>query len=169
MKSIRVRLLAAVMAVLIGTAIAKSQPAADAPPPPPIHDHEFGFGEHMMGFFADYLNLTDAQQTQMKSIMQKEHAAMKPYFQQLHETRAQLRQYEEGTYDEAKVRALATQQAQTSIELTVAQTRVHSELFQVLTPDQQAKMKDVEARHQARMQKHMQAHQGDAPPAAPEQ
>jgi protein CpxP len=133
-----------------------------------MHDREFGFGGHMMGFFADYLNLSDAQQAQMKSIMEKEHPAMKPLFQQVHDARKQLRQYEEGTYDEAKVRALASQQAQAMVELTVAQTRVHNEMFQVLTPDQQAKMKDVEARHEARMQKHMQAHQGDAPPAPEE-
>jgi Spy/CpxP family protein refolding chaperone len=168
MKSIQARLLAAALAVLIGTAIAKSQPA-DAPPPPPMHEHEFGFGGHMMGFFADYLNLTDAQQAQMKSIMQKEHPTMKPLFQQLHQTKQQLRQYEEGAYDETKVRALATQQAQTMVEVTVAQTRIHNELFQVLTPDQQSKMKEYEANHEARMQKHMQQHRGGAPPASPEQ
>jgi len=170
MKSIHIRLLAAALAVMIGSVIAKSQPAADAPPPPPMHDHEFGFGGHMMGFFADYLNLSDAQQAQMKSIMEKEHPTMKPLFQQLHATRQQLRQYEEGTYDEAKVRALAAQQAQAMVELTVAQTRIHNEMFQVLTPDQQSKMKEFEASHEARMQKHMQGHRnGDAPPAPPEE
>jgi len=169
MKSIHARLLAAALAVLIGSAIAKSQPAADAPPPPPMHDHEFGFGEHMMGFFADYLNLSDAQQAQMKAVMQKEHSPLKPLFQQMHKTRQQLRQYEEGTYDEAKVRTVAAQQAQIMVELTVAQTRIHNELFQLLTPNQQSKMKEYEANHEARMQKHMQQHQGDVPPAPPEQ
>jgi Spy/CpxP family protein refolding chaperone len=85
--------------------------------------------------------------------------------QQEHQFHQQMRQYEEGTYDEAKVRALATQQAQTLIELSVQKTRIHNELFQLLTSDQQAKMKEMEARHEARMQKHM----GDAPPAPPEQ
>jgi len=77
----------------------------------------------------------------------------------------QLRQYAEGTYDEAKVRALATQQAQTQVELSVQKTRIHNELYQVLTADQQAKMKEFEAHREARMQKHMQ----DEPTAAPEQ
>jgi protein CpxP len=119
----------------------------------------------MMGFFADYLNLSDAQQSQMKEVMAKEHATLKPLMQQLHQSRQQLRQYEEGAYDEAKVRAAAAQQAQTLTELTVQQTRIHSELFQMLTPDQQAKMKEFEAGHEARMQKHMH----EAPAAAPEQ
>ena len=167
MKSIRFRLLIAAVAVLLGTAISKSQTAADTPPPPPMHGnhHEFGMGEQMLGFFADYLNLSDAQQAQMKSILQKEHPVMKPLFQQSHQIDLQLRQYVQGTYDEAKVRALATQKAQVDAEITVQKTRIHNELFQVLTADQQAKMKEMEARHEARMQKHMH----DAPPAPEEQ
>jgi Spy/CpxP family protein refolding chaperone len=167
MKAIRFRLLIAALAVLLGTAISKSQTAADAPPPPPMHHHghEFGMGEQMLGFFADYLNLSDAQQAQMKAILQKEHPAIKPLFQQSHQIDLQLRQYVQGTYDEAKVRALATQKAQVEAEITVQKTRIHNQLFQVLTADQQAKMKEVEARHEARMQKHMH----DAPPAPPEQ
>jgi Spy/CpxP family protein refolding chaperone len=166
MRSIRFRLMVAALAVLFATAIAHAQtadaPPADAPPPPQrVHAHEFGFGGHMMGFFADYLNLTDAQQAQMKSIMQKEHPTLKPLMQQLHETHAQLKQFEESAYDEAKVRALATQEAQANVELTVQKTRIHNELFQVLTADQQAKMKEFEARRAARMQKHMHS----APPA----
>jgi Spy/CpxP family protein refolding chaperone len=47
----------------------------------------------------------------------------------------------------------------------VAQTRVHNQLYQLLTADQQAKLKTMEANHEARMQKHM----NQAPPAAPEQ
>ncbi|MGA2855528.1 MAG: Spy/CpxP family protein refolding chaperone [Candidatus Sulfotelmatobacter sp.] len=167
MKSIRFRLLIAAAAVLLGTAIAKSQTAADAPPSPPMHGpgHEFGMGGHRMGFWTRSLNLSDDQKTQMKAIMQKEHPAMKPLFQQSRQIEQQLRQYAEGTYDEAKVRTLAAQKAQVEVELTVQRTRIHNELFQVLTADQQAKMKEFEARREARMQKHMQ----EAPPAPPEQ
>jgi protein CpxP len=116
-----------------------------------------------MQFMAKYLNLTDDQKTQMKGVMQKEHPAMKPLFQQSHQIDQQLRQYVEGPYDEAKVRTLAAQKAQVEIEMTVAQTRIHNEMFQLLTPDQQTKMKEFEARHENRMQKHMQ----EAPPAPP--
>jgi protein CpxP len=158
MKSIRFRFLVAALAVLLGTAIAKSQ-TADAPP---THAHEFGMGGHMMHFWTEYLDLTDAQQAQMKSVLAKERPTLTPIIQQLHQTKQQLRQYEQGAYDEAKVRALASQQAQTMVELTVQKTRIHSELFQLLTPDQQAKAKAFEAKHDARMQKHMS--EGAAPP-----
>jgi len=112
-------------------------------------------GEHMLEFFADYLNLSDAQLAQAKAILQKEHAMLKPLLDQLHQAHQQLRQYEQGAYDEAKVRALAAQESQAQIELTVQKTRIHSELFQLLTPDQQAKMKEFEANRDARMAKHM--------------
>ena len=166
MKSIRSRFLIAALAVLLGTAFAHSQTATDAPPPPPMHGHghEFGMGRgHMMKFMARYLNLTDAQQEQMKAIKQKEHASLKPLMLQMRQSSQALKQYEEGTFDEAKVRTIAAQQAQTHIELTVARARIHNEMFQLLTPDQQTKMKEFEARRAARMQKHMQ----DAPPAPP--
>jgi len=161
MKSIRIRLLVAAMAVVFAATVAKSQ-SADTQAAA-MHHHEFGFGDHMMGFFADYLNLSDAQQTQMKAVIAKEHATLKPLVQQLHQTHQQLRQYEEGAYDEAK--AVAAQESQTVTELTVQKTRIHSELFQMLTPDQQAKMKEFEARHEARMQKRM----SQAPSGPPEE
>jgi Spy/CpxP family protein refolding chaperone len=37
----------------------------------------------------------------------------------------------------------------------VAQTKVHNQLFQMLTPDQQAKTKEMAAEHEARMQSHI--------------
>jgi periplasmic protein CpxP/Spy len=156
MKSIRFRFLIAAMAVLLGTAIAKSQTAdADAPPPVPAHAHGHGMRGPMMEFWAAKLDLTDAQKAQLKTIMQKEKPTIKPLFQQSHQIELQMRQYAEGTYDEAKVRALATQKAQVEAELEVQKTRIHNEMFQVLTPDQQTKMKEAEASHEARMQAHM--------------
>jgi len=163
MKSIGFRLMMAAMAVLLGSAIAKSQTAADAPPPPPMHGHGYGMEGHQMGFFAKALNLTDEQKAQMKAVMQKEHPAMKPLMQQQHQIDLQLRQYVEGTFDPVKVQALAAQKAQLQVQVTVAETRIHNELYQLLTTDQRTQLKEIEERHEARMQKHMQ----EAPPAPP--
>jgi len=166
MKSIRFRLLVAALAVLLGAAIAKSQTTETAPAPPPRHARAFGREGHMMAFFGKYLDLTDAQRAQMKDIMHKEHATMKPLFQQAHQLDQQLRQYVEGTFDEAKVQALVAQQAQTLVQLKVQETRIHNEMFQLLTPDQQAKMKDFLAKRDARMEQHM---HGEAPAGPQEQ
>jgi protein CpxP len=161
MKSIRFRFLVAVLAVTLGAAIAKSQ-TADAAPPPSMHEHGFGMEGRGMGFFAKYLNLTDDQKAQMKAVLHKEHATMKPLMMQEHQLDQQLRQYVEGTYDEAKVQAAVSQQAQNLVQVKVQETRIHNELFQLLTPDQQAKMKQFEANREARMQQHMQE-AGSAP------
>jgi protein CpxP len=170
MKSIHFRLLIAALAVLMGSAIAKSQTADATPPPPAMHGHEFGMGHmgmdgHMMGFFARKLNLTDDQKTQMHSIMEKEHPAMKALHEQERQVELQLRQYVEGTYDEAKVQAIAAQKAQIEVQLTVAETRVHNEMYQILTADQKAQLKQMQADHEARMQQHM----NHEPAASPEQ
>ena len=165
MKSIRFRLLIAALAFLLGSAIAKSQTAEDAPPPPPMHGHgmgmEMGMGHHIQ-FLSAKLNLSDDQKTQMKAIMQKEHPTMKPLHQQMRQIDQQLRQYVEGNFDEAKVQALAVQKAQIQAQMTVQETRIHNQLYQLLTTDQKAQMKQMEADHEARMQQRM-----NQKPAAP--
>ncbi len=163
MKSIRFRFLVAALAVMLGAAIAKSQ-AADETAPPPSHEHAWGMHGHMMGFPFKQLDLTDAQREQVHAVMHKEHSTMKPLMTQLHEMNQQLKQYSEGTYDEAKVQALVAQQSQTLVQLKVQETRIHNEIYQLLTADQQAKLKEIEANREARMQQHM---KGEAP--APEQ
>lgn len=154
MKSIRVRFLVAALAVLVVSAIAKSQ-TADAPPPPSMHG--FGMEGHMIGFFAKYLNLTDEQKAQMKAVVQKERPALQPLLEQVHQMEQQLKPYEEGTYDAAKVQAAVAQQAQTLVQLKVEESRIHNELFQLLTAEQQSKLKEFEANREARMQQRLQS------------
>jgi len=143
MKSIRFRFLVAALAVMLGAAIVNSQ-TADATAPPPMHGHGYGMEGHeghMMGFFAKYLE-SDRRTAHPNERRHGERA--------LHNETAdaagyqmdqQLKQYVEGTYDEAKVQALVSQQAQTLVQVKVQETRIHNELYQLLTPDQQAKMR----------------------------
>lgn len=166
MNSLRYRLLLAALAVLLGSAIARSQ-TADTPPPPPMHGHGFGMDRHM-GFFPKQLNLTDDQKAQMKAVMQKEHPAMKPLMQQQHQLDLQLRQFVEGSFDQAKVQTLAAQKAQVQAQITVAEARIHNELYQLLTSDQQSQLKQIEANREARMQQRMN-NMNQVPPAPSEQ
>jgi periplasmic protein CpxP/Spy len=167
MKAFRFRLLIAAMAVLMGSVMAKSQSTEDAAPAPPMHAHHHmgaGMGGHM-GFLSRELNLTDDQKAQMKALMQKEHPTMKPLFQQERQIDQQLRQYVEGSFDPAKVQALAAQKAQVQAQITVNETRIHNQLYQLLTPDQQSHLKEIEAKRDARMQQRM----NQAPATTPEQ
>lgn len=166
MKVIRFRLLIAFLAMLMGSVIAKSQTAEDTPPTPPMHGHGMGMGmEGHLHFLAAKLNLTDDQKTQMKAIMQKEKPTMQPLHQQEHQIDQQLRQYVEGNFDQAKVAVLAAQKAQIQAQMTIEQTRIHNELYQLLTADQKAQLKQMEANHEARMQQRM----NKQAPATPEQ
>jgi Spy/CpxP family protein refolding chaperone len=167
MKSIGLRLLIPTLAVLLGSAIAKAQTTEDAPapPPPPMHAHSHGFERGgMEHFLFSKLNLTDEQKAQAKAIMQKERPVMRPLFQQDRQLDLQIRQYVEGNYDEAKIQALAVQKAQVQQQATIQHARTHNELYQLLTADQKAQLKQLENEHEQRMQERMQRHMQQQPP-----
>lgn len=155
MKSTRTKVLIVGAAVILAVAAALAQGMRG-------HGGPGGF-EHMLGFYSDYLDLSSAQQDQIRAIMQKEKPTLAPLMQQMKQFHSQMNQFDQsGTFDEAKVRALATQQSQTMIELAVQHARIKSEMLQVLTPDQKTKFAQLQAKREQRMQKHMQ-HMGHMP------
>lgn len=122
--------------------------------------HGFNF-EHMLNYYADALDLSTAQQDQIKAIWAKEKPTLEPLMQQMHQFHSDMEKLSDsGTFDEAKVRTLATQQSQTMIEMAVQHARIKSEMLQVLTPDQRTKFTQLEAKHEQRMHEHMQHMQG---------
>ncbi len=104
--------------------------------------HERGmFGRRM----AQQLGLSDAQQQQIKGILQAEKPNMQPLAQELKQERQQMNALtESGTFDEAAVRAAASKQAQTEADLAVERARMKSHIFAVLTPDQRTKAQEME-------------------------
>jgi periplasmic protein CpxP/Spy len=122
------------------------------------------FGPHAIAFFTHYLDLTDAQQAQVKDILAKEKPTLRPLLEQLAQSHHQLRQYEEsGNFNEAQVRLIASQQAQTISELLVQKARIESELVQVLTPEQKTKLSQFIDKREQRF------HQRLKPQAEPDQ
>jgi protein CpxP len=113
-------------------------------------------GGHGMRLLARKLDLTDAQQAQVKDILAKEKPTFQPLMLQMAQNHQQMRQMVMGNgFDEAKVRELASQQTQTVTELTVQRARVASELFQVLTPDQKTKLTTMINEHEQRFMNRM--------------
>jgi protein CpxP len=127
------------------------------------------FGGPMLDFFTDYLDLTDAQQAQVKAIIAKEKPGLEPLFKQEMQTHEQLMQLiQSGTFDEAKAQAIATQGAQTHAQLEVQHARIASEAYQVLTADQKTKLAQFIAKREQRVEQHMQKHeQGSQSEQAP--
>ena len=147
MKSNRTRIITIGAAVVLAVAAAIAQGMPGGPG---------GDLHHMLGFFTDYLDLTSAQQDQVKAIWAKEKATLQPLHQQMEQYHASMQALEaSGTFDEAKTRALATQNAQTMIELQVQHARIKAEMIQVLTADQKTKLAQFEAKKEARMKDHM--------------
>jgi len=149
MKSIQLRVLSIGAALLLGVAVLFAQG---------MHGHggPDGMFGHMLDYYADALDLTSAQQDQIKAIWQKEKPTIKPLMHQMHQNRAAMDALvENGAFDEAKTRVLAAQNAQTMIELEVQHARMKSEMLQVLTADQKTKYQQLEAKHEDHMGKHM--------------
>ncbi len=148
MKSVRSLSIGA--AVLIGVAALFAQG---------MHGHggPMGFNfDRMLNFYTQKLDLSAGQQDQMKTIWAKEKPTIQPLMQQMRQNHIAMKTLENsGPFDEAKTRTLATQNAQTMIELQVQHARIKSEMMQVLTTDQRTKLQQLEANHEGFMKHHM--------------
>jgi protein CpxP len=155
MKSVRFRVLSIGAAVLLGVAALCAQGMYG-------HGGHRGFDfDRLLNFYTNKLDLTSAQQDQIKAIWAKEKPTLKPLFQQMRQNhQAMIALENSGPFDEAKTRALATQNSQTMIELQVQHARIKSEMMQVLTADQKTKLQQFEAKREARMK-------NDMPPPPP--
>ncbi len=117
-----------------------------------------GPGPGGMGFMARELNLTDTQKAQVKTIMQANHASMKPIMQQLEQNRAaMLTATANGAYDQAKITALANQQAQLQAAMTIQREAIQHQIYTtVLTADQQAKAEQLRTQQLSHITEHLQ-------------
>jgi Spy/CpxP family protein refolding chaperone len=97
----------------------------------------FGFGR-----MAEKLNLNDEQKAQIKQITDAEKTKVEPIFAALKENHQKLEALTaDGSFDEAKVQALATEQGNISAQLIVEKERTKSQIFQILTPEQREQAK----------------------------
>jgi protein CpxP len=119
------------------------------------------FGHHhgwMLHRMTRELNLTDAQQAQIKTILQTQHAKIQPLMQQLHQNQQTQSAAATGTFDETQARTFAGKQAQIMSDLIVEKQRTQSEIYAVLTPDQRAKAQQLMQQREQRRLQHMQKH-----------
>lgn len=117
--------------------------------------HGFRHGG-MLKHMAKQLNLTEAQQTQIKSIMADGRSKTKPLTQQLRQNEQAQNAAVNGTFDEAQARAFANKQAQIMSDLMVERQRTKSQIYSVLTPDQRQKALQLMQQHEQRRQERLQ-------------
>ena len=132
-------ILIAITLVAIGTIFVFAQKAD-------VGKGRFGGFGHRGGFerLAQKLNLTDAQKAQFKQIRETSKTKVQPLFENLKSVRQQLETATaDGKFDEAQVQTLAAQQASIVAQLTVEKERTKSQMFAILTPEQQAQAKTL--------------------------
>ena len=147
--------------VLCGTAILYAQ--QNDPSAAGWSGHKRGH----MGYMARELNLTDAQKQQIKSLMEVNRASVRPLRQQLAQNRkALLAATANGAFDQAKVQAIANQQAQAMAQLMVQKASIQHQIYtQVLTPDQRTKVDQMLEKQMARIDQRLQRFAEPAPEA----
>ena len=134
-------------------------------PPPFGGPHGDGPGRHGHDGgppipFARELNLTDAQQAQIKQIADSFAASTKDLRDKLKALHDSAPDPLSGAaFDEAAVRAAAQARASVEVELEVAHARMMSQIFAVLTDEQKAQI--------AAHRKEFEQHRGAMPPPPP--
>jgi protein CpxP len=99
------------------------------------------------------LDLTDEQRAQVRQVMASHRDELRAIGQKLRAAhRAQAEAVTASQFDEQAVRTRAAELAAISADAAVLRARVHSEVFAVLTPDQQAKAAELKAQREARVQ-----------------
>lgn len=148
MKARRILITAAAIAALAAPATVLAQGGYGPPHGMGMHG---GFGgpglarfEEMLPRMAEFLDLSDAQQSQIQAILDEETPAIEDLRDQLQAAHEAFRStHEPGDFDEATFRAFAESQSQLHVELMVANARTMSRIHNVLTPEQQEKLQDV--------------------------
>jgi Spy/CpxP family protein refolding chaperone len=93
---------------------------------------------------AQALGLTDEQKTQIQQIMTAERQVTEPLMKQLGDKHKQIDDATaNGQFNEETVRALALQEGQITAELTVEHERAKAKIYNLLTPEQREKAKQM--------------------------
>lgn len=98
------------------------------------------------------LGLSDEQKEQMKAIGKKNQESMKNLMTKMHESRKKMRDASMNeNVDEAAIRALSKEVADTIAELTIQKSKMHKEMQAIMTDEQKAKAKELRAKMQKEM------------------
>jgi Spy/CpxP family protein refolding chaperone len=133
----------------LGVVAVQAQPG----PPPgrgPWGRHMGGPPAGRLGFALGQLDLTEAQREQIRAIHQTHRQETQAAGQQVTAARQALDQAVASGADEGAIRGAAAKLGEAIAEASVLRAKVHAEVLQVLTPEQQAKARELRAQFQER-------------------
>jgi periplasmic protein CpxP/Spy len=132
----------AVVALLAGGLVYAQGPRGGRPGGP---------GARGFGLPLRELQLTDAQQEQVRQIRSRHQAQMREAMTRLETARrAQQKAVEAVPADEAQITSLTQDMVQAEVDAAIQASRLNSDIWTVLTPDQQSQLKKLREERQAR-------------------
>ena len=93
---------------------------------------------------ATYLSLTSSQVEAIQQVMMREQQSLEPLMTQLRTTREKLLAIGSEHINEKQVKALADTEARLLARLIVANARMQSKIYKILSPEQQKRLGDLE-------------------------
>jgi Spy/CpxP family protein refolding chaperone len=93
---------------------------------------------------ATYLSLTSSQVEAIQQVMMREQHSLEPVMTQLRAARENLLAIGSEHVNEKQIKALADTEASLLARLIVANARMQSKIYKILSPDQQKKLSDLE-------------------------
>jgi periplasmic protein CpxP/Spy len=140
--------LTALVAVLLGFTLALAQgPGFGGPLGRGAGPGDFGAAPLLRG-----LNLTDAQQQQVRQLASQMREQGRPVFEQVRKAEDARRAAMEAVpLDEGRIRTVMQQLGQAQTELAILQARFQSDVYALLTPDQQEQAQKLRAEREARL------------------
>ena len=93
---------------------------------------------------SEYLSLTPSQVTGIEQVMVRERQSLQPLMTELRITREKLLAIGSDRMNEKEIKSLAQAEAALLAKLIVANARMRSKIYRILSPDQQKKLGDLE-------------------------
>lgn len=116
-----------------------------------MHGERGMFSGDGMPRFLRGLDLNEAQRDKVAAIVKAQAPAMRDKAQEAHSAHMELRTMAmSGQYDEAKARSLADSGAKAMAEMALLRARSGSEIYRVLTPEQQSQLQEKMERFKSR-------------------
>jgi len=132
----------AVVTLLAGGLVSAQGPRGGGPGGP---------GARGFGLPLRELQLTDAQKEQVRQIRSRHQAQMREAMTRLEAARrTQRKAVETVPADEAQITSLTQDMVQAEVDAAIQTSRLNSEIWTVLTPDQQSQLKTLREQRQAR-------------------
>jgi len=106
------------------------------------------------------LQLSDAQQEQVRQIRSRHEAQVRDAMTKVETARrAQRKAVETVPADEAQITSLTQDMVQAEVDVAIQASRLNSEIWSVLTPEQQSQLKKLRAERQAQFEQRRQNRQ----------